>query len=120
MSKRNREAGKREDPAPQRSTSFPSGALHLATLAGVGVLLFLSVTTWNQTRKLQNSLDERMNQVQTSVTQLAAKVQAAPARAPQPAPGPDPNRVYTVKTSGAPTEGPPSAPVTIAEFSDFQ
>src|SRR5262245_66344834 len=34
--------------------------------------------------------------------------------------GPDPNKVYTVNTSGSPVRGVPSAPVTIAEFSDFQ
>jgi protein-disulfide isomerase len=41
-------------------------------------------------------------------------------RAAAPARGPDPNRVYTLKTAGAPFKGPESAPVTIAEFSDFQ
>jgi hypothetical protein len=43
--------------------------------------------------------------------------QDAPAAARQ---GPDPNKVYTVKTEGSPFKGPKNAPVTIAEFSDFQ
>ena len=34
--------------------------------------------------------------------------------------GPDANRVYPVKIDGAPMEGPITAAVTIAEFSDFQ
>ncbi len=34
--------------------------------------------------------------------------------------GPDPNRVYPVKIDGSPVEGPLTAAVTIAEFSDFQ
>ena len=33
---------------------------------------------------------------------------------------PDPDKVYTVKTDGAPLRGPSSAPITIAAFSDFQ
>ena len=32
----------------------------------------------------------------------------------------DPNRIYTVKLGDAPGKGPSTAPITIAEFSDFQ
>jgi hypothetical protein len=45
-------------------------------------------------------------------------VRAAPAT--RAGGGPDPDRVYAIKTDGAPVAGPLAAAVTIAEFSDFQ
>jgi protein-disulfide isomerase len=45
---------------------------------------------------------------------LAAAAPAKPRR------GPDPSKVYKVKTEGSPIQGPKTAKVTIAEFSDFQ
>ena len=67
-------------------------------------------------------LTNRLDQIDTRLSQLSAKVdkvgeQAASARRGS---GPDPNRVYAIKTDGAPVEGPLAAPITIAEFSDFQ
>ena len=52
---------------------------------------------------------------------LGTKVDNFAAKAAQPPrQGPDPNKVYPIKTQGSPAEGPENAPVTIAEFSDFQ
>jgi hypothetical protein len=54
------------------------------------------------------------------MAQLASSINTKPA-APAPRPtGPDPDKVYTVKTEGAPFVGPGDAPITIAEFSEFQ
>ena len=44
---------------------------------------------------------------------------AARAQPPQQQ-GPDPNKVYTVKLGGSPSHGNPTAPIVIAELSDYQ
>ena len=50
-------------------------------------------------------------------------LQAALAKAAAPPPAPpavDPNKVFSIDTTGDPVKGPKSAPVTIVEFSDYQ
>jgi hypothetical protein len=100
-------------PAP--SAAYVPGLLAGATLAGVLVLILLGYMNWQETRELQKSLDDRLGKVEQRIADLA---KAAPAAAPRR--GPDPDRVYAVKTDGAPAKGPAGAPVTIAEVSDFQ
>ena len=122
MAKRNRENGRREGSPPPAPASFGSpAALRLATLVGVGAVLLLSVMTWSATRQLQTHVDEGLGRIQANLDSLTTKVEASARAAAQPRQqGPDPNHVYTVKTAGAPAEGPETAAVTIAEFSDFQ
>ena len=108
----------REEPPTKRSAFLSPEMMRGATLAGVAVLIFLNFMNWEQTRRVQRSL----SQFETNLTQLSAKVDQAAAR-PAAAPakqGPDPSRVYMVKTDGAPFKGPQNAPITIAEFSEFQ
>jgi hypothetical protein len=51
---------------------------------------------------------------------LESVAQAQPAaRAARPG-RPDPNRRYTVNTSGSPAKGPAAAKIKLVEFSDFQ
>ena len=97
-----------------------SGWMGLATLAGVAGVLFVSIASWNEMRTGQKMLTERLGQLETRLTQISAKVDAAATRAAPQQRGPDPNRVYPVKTDGAPVKGPREAPIVIAEFSDFQ
>jgi hypothetical protein len=73
---------------------------------------------WRDVERIDRSLNERLGKLETRLDQVAARMERAPAPAAQR--GPDPNRVYTIQTASAPARGPAGAPVTIAEFSDFQ
>lgn len=86
----------------------------IAILVGVAALVVLTGMNVYQTRQQRAELNDRMAQL---VTALNTKPAAAP---PQRPTGPDPDKVYTVKTEGAPYKGPSGAPITIAEFSEFQ
>jgi len=117
--RRDRDDGARGAPPPgppRASAASVPGVMAGATLAGVVVLILLGYMNWQETREVQKSLDDRLGKVETRLADLA---KARPAAAPAGR-GPDPDRVYTVKTDGAPTKGPAGAPITIAEISDFQ
>ena len=53
-------------------------------------------------------------------TNLQAALAKAAAAAPPPPAAADPNKVFSIDTTGDPVKGPKSAPVTIVEFSDYQ
>ena len=119
-------AKRQKDPESQRGPQErpkgpPPDWTRNAVFAGLAVLIVLAAFGWTETRRLRGDVQTRLDRLDTTVAQLSTKVAdvAKPAAAP-PRQGPDPNKVYTVKTAGSPAEGPPSAPITIAEFSDFQ
>ena len=104
-------------PAPSLSAGMMLGA----ALALTALTLLLMFMIWTQTRDLQRDLEGRFAAIDNRLAQISTKVDQVSARAAAPAQrGPDPNRVYTVKTEGAPFKGRKDAPITIAEFSDFQ
>lgn len=119
MSKHNRDQGQGRGPAMEQPPLLGPGGMRFVTLLGVAVVAFITAVNWNETRRLQLSLNERLNQIDNRLTQMSGKLDSQ-ARAAAPRQGPDPNKVYTVRTEGSPFTGPKSAPVTIAEFSDFQ
>ena len=92
-----------------------------AILGGVVAVLMISFSNWRELDRIEETLSGRLSQIEARVAEVGNKVENLPTQAAQPARrGPDPNRVYTIKTAGAPIKGAVSAPVTIAEFSDFQ
>src|SRR5262245_58221570 len=121
MSRRNRDGDPRDnrpsEREPQAPSLIPPGAVRYLTLIGVGVLIFMNAKLLG----LQGSitqLDQRVSAMSQKVDNYAAK--AAQAQPPRQQQGPDPNKVYPIKLQGSPVEGPENAPITIAEFSDFQ
>jgi hypothetical protein len=69
----------------------------VALLAGVALSAFLCAMTWSQNRKIQATLDDRLVQIQTTVAQLSAKVDAGARAAAQPrqqGPGVSRGRAY--------------------------
>jgi hypothetical protein len=124
MANRNRDSRDPRDDrgnAPsRRSDNWVADLIRVATLVGVGLLVAMNAKMITDTGSFKESvsqLNERIDGVNNRIVALGTEMRKA--AAPQRA-GPDPNKVYPVKLEGAPTEGPASAPIVIAEFSDFQ
>ena len=92
--------------------------LAVVTLIGVVGLLMIAFANWRDVERIDRSLNERLGKLETQLAQVATRMERAPA--PAASRGPDPSQVYTIQTASAPMRGPVGAPVTIAEFSDFQ
>ncbi len=121
MSKRerNREPGAAAPVTVRRSSETSPWLARVAMLAGLAVLIVMSANALREARSSRKELNDRLGRLEGQVGQLSAKVDQV-ARGAAPQRGPDPNRVYTVRTEGSPAEGPATAPIVIAEFSDFQ
>jgi len=88
----------------------------VVALAGVVALVVISLTNWRTVQRIDRVLGERLSKLTARLDPVATRMERAPAFQR----GPDPNRVYTIKADGSPFRGKAGAPVTIAEFSDFQ
>ncbi|HEY5838463.1 MAG TPA: hypothetical protein VIT19_05455 [Pyrinomonadaceae bacterium] len=93
-----------------------SDKIRLGILIGVVLLIALASLNVYETRRQRIELNDQMTQLAKTINTRPA---ANPAQPPRPS-GPDPDKVYTVKTEGAPIEGSKSAPIQIIEISDFQ
>src|SRR6266852_1634757 len=92
-----------------------SEKIPLGILIGVTVLIALAGLNVYETRQQRIEMNDRMTQLATAInSRPAAPNPVQPARPS----GPDPEKVYTVKTEGAPFEGSKSAPIQIVEISD--
>ena len=103
----------------QRVSAGSSRWVGLALIGGLAILIVCGYLTLLEMRGIHGVLDARLDQIDTRLAQLSTKIEQAGTR-PVERSGPDPNRVYAIKTDGAPFKGPAAAPITIAEFSDFQ
>ncbi len=121
MAKRIREPNPEKLPYAPRGGGGDGDNTRVLLLAGLALLLVLSGWSLAEVRGVRKELSDRVGQLDAKIAQLGTKVDSVAKGAAQPPQrGPDPNKVYSIKTEGAPYTGSPSAPVTIAEFSDFQ
>lgn len=118
MSKKNRERRSGEGAVESTPGGGGSGAQWLPVVLAV-VALGLGFVAWTDAKKVKDDTGRRLADLDSRLIQLQTQVANAAKPKPQPQQGPDPDKVYTVKADG-PTKGNPTAPIVIAEFSDYQ
>jgi protein-disulfide isomerase len=116
MSKKNRDRREGKDEPEGVSAA---GASWVPTALAIAALVF-AFYVWTDARRVEKDTAAHLRSTDAAITQLTTQVAAArQQQKPQPQ-GPDPNKVYPLKLDGAPARGNPSAPIVIAEFSDYQ
>ncbi len=117
----------RHSPPPPPPPRPGIDGLRIATSVAVAVVLVVSILNLRAAGRIEGDLERKLDRVEDRIAQVSNRIASQPtvtATPAQPTPpprrGPDPERVYPIRTTGAPSKGPSSAPVVIAEFSDFQ
>jgi protein-disulfide isomerase len=100
------------------STGGGGGLSWLPIVLAAGALV-MGFVAWTDTKKIKDDLVKRLADVDQRVAALQTQIANA-AKANKPQQGPDPNTVYKVKVDGSPYKGNATAPIVIAEFSDYQ
>ena len=120
MGKRSREK-RAEDVGGSTGNDGGGGGIQWLPVVLAAGALVLAFVAWSDTKTLKDDMTRRFGDVGNRVDQVQKQVAAAAAAKPaQQQQGPDPAKAYTIKLDGSPVRGKASAPVTIAEFSDFQ
>ena len=115
MSKRTRQQKQVQQQQPRRGMD----PLALSTLIAVGIVLVVSVLNLQAAKRIQADFEGKLRRLEDRIAKISTPP-AQPARTTPQRRGPDPDRVYPIKTAGRPSKGPATAPIVIAEFSDFQ
>ena len=119
MSRKNRERrqGAAEPAAEGNGGGGGGGSFWVPTVLAIAALAFASFL-WTDAQNAKKETKAQLSTIEARIGQLAQQLASAQ-RPPQPQ-GPDPNKVYSVKLDGAPVKGNATAPIVIAEFSDYQ
>ena len=119
MSKKNRERRVGEAGAASSESGDGGGMNWLPAILAV-VALGFGFMAWTDAKRFRDDLGKRLAELDSRVIQVQKDVANAAKARPPAQQGPDPNKVYTVRTEGSPAKGNPTAPIVIAEFSDYQ
>ena len=122
MSKKNRERRTGEGGVEATGGGGGGGAAGMSWLPVVLAVaaLGLGFVAWTDGKRSKDVLTKRLGDIDQRISQLQTQVANVAKAKPAPQQGPDPNKVYPIKTDGGPTKGNPTAPIVIAEFSDYQ
>jgi len=106
---------------PPQAPAPSAEAITLITLVVLVGALLLASASWQKIGFIESSLEDRLGRLESQVARVVESTATAAAQPRQPPRrGPDPDRVYEIQTAEAPVKGLASAPITIAEFSDYQ
>lgn len=100
-------------------------AEHTATIVAAAIVGGAILAGSAQIRSALDETTGRLDGIRAGLAETREALKQAATAPQQPAGdtrrrGPDPGRRYTISTDGSPAKGPATAPVVIAEFSDFQ
>jgi hypothetical protein len=101
-------------PTPAKSLVIPALIVGGSILAGAVLVKSSLDETGEQLAEIRTGLGE----AKVALNAVAQAKQTA--EAPKRRRGPDPDKRYTLNTTGRPRKGPASASVEIVEISDFQ